>query len=303
MVLLFSFSLATCPIHRCGSLPSGFCLQRQGLDYVYSLCPPEAPYCSLDYAKNLGRCAPNLPDLRFTGSNCKVDFDCLTRNCRDGVCSGPGGNRCKTTIDCLQGERCSENVCKALIPVGGEGCYVNTDCEVHAGCFEGKCVKFFSLGEGEKTECTVHMTSLLCESGRCANLHCIAKPDALTTYPRECYDDYECEVEDCVGYSMPAVCSCGLTSVSHGTCKLRVTDDLLQDYLDLLREWLLGPEIEHCHSSARFAVPCLHTYWSTSKLRRLRTLSLLLKPTPMQDLHSCVVDVLLHSSYLTNVVI
>jgi hypothetical protein len=293
----------TCPLHRCGELEAGYCLQRQGLDYVYELCPESTPYCNLNYEKDVGKCSANLPDFRFTGEYCKADFDCFSKNCTDKVCIGPSDHRCRTTLDCLPGERCSENRCRQLIPAGQSGCYVNTDCEIHSGCFEGLCIPFFSLFQGAKTVCTVYMTSLLCESGRCADLHCIAKPDSSTSYPAECYDDYECEVEECVGYAIPAVCSCGLTSKPHGSCRLRVTDDAMQEYLDLVKEWLLGPEVEHCHSSARFAQPCMRIYWSERKIKRLQTLSLLFKSAPLQDLQPCVLDVLLHSSHLKHIII
>jgi len=303
LVLAATQVFSTCPIHRCGELDQGYCLQRQGLDYVYEECPGSAPYRNLDYGKDVGRCSLGVPELKFTGETCKVDFDCFSRNCSEGVCIGPSQKRCRTTLDCLPGERCSQNTCTALIPAGKSGCFVNPDCELHSGCFEGVCIPFFSLSPGAKTECTVHMTSLLCESGRCADLHCIPKPSALTTYPQECYDDYECEVEDCAGYQVPAVCGCGLGSKGQEACKLRVTDDVMQEYLDLVKEWLLGTEIERCHSSARFAEPCMRQYWAGWKLKRLQTLSLVFRFVPLQYVEPCVLDVLKHSSMLKHIVI
>lgn len=292
-----------CPIHRCGKLEAGYCLQRQGLDYVYEKCPESSPFCNLDYGKDVGRCSLGLPDLKFTGETCKVDFDCFSRNCREGRCSGPNQQRCRTTLDCLPGERCSQNVCKPLLSAGQSGCFVHPDCELHSGCFEGVCVPFFSLPVGSKTECTVHMTSLLCESGRCADLHCIPKPNTLTVYPQKCYDDYECEVEDCVGYTIPAACGCGLSSKGQEACKLRVSDDITQEYLDLVKDWLLGTEIQHCHSSARFAEACMRQYWAEWKVKRLQTLSLAFRSVPWQDIEPCVLDVLVHSSMLKHIVI
>jgi hypothetical protein len=95
---------------------------------------------------------------------------------------------------------------------------------------------------------------------------------------------------------IPANCICGISSSAQGHCKVRVTDDAVQEYLDLAEEWLSSRGIEKCHSAARYTFLCMKLYWSETKMKRLHWLSFIFKNSPFQDVESCPGNVLMDSS-------
>jgi len=286
---------AACEIHHCGQLPADTCRLPSTTATLYALCPALKPFCQID-PTGKGTCGPRRPQYLLPGDRCETSEDCLSQRCEDSLCIGrPSGGHCSTMLDCGIGLYCAKKTCQPLVSSDAE-CETPLDCDVHSSCFDGKCVRYFSQDIGEPTDCSLLHFSFLCSSGLCAQSVCVSQPSHVTTYPSPCEIDYDCNLTQCEGFAAAGQCTCGPGSSSRKHCAVRPTDDVSAEYVKLARAWVLGKEVENCHTAGRFQFRCLERYWDEGLTRRLKYLSAVKRPRPFQDLEPCALEVLLSSS-------
>jgi hypothetical protein len=72
-----------------------------------------------------------------TGSNCKKNNDCCSKNCKNGTCKcGQNGDSCKNDNDCCSGT-CKNKTCKC--GKKGDHCKQNKDCCNNLNCKNNTC--------------------------------------------------------------------------------------------------------------------------------------------------------------------
>lgn len=92
-------------------------------------------------------------DTRYPGDTCANDEQCFHQsNCTDGVCNGrPSGETCYQRGECDVDLYCNNenSKCEADLKTGASCVSGQFDgCEFHNDCFEGKCVRYYSLDYG-----------------------------------------------------------------------------------------------------------------------------------------------------------
>ena len=299
IAILGLFALASaCEMHKCGPLPADTCRLPTPTATLYALCPAFKPFCQID-KEGKGSCGPRRPQYLLPGDLCQDSEDCLSQRCEEGVCVGKQkGGHCSTMLDCEIGLYCAKKTCQPLISSQEERteCETPLDCDVHSSCFDGKCVRYFSQDIGEQTDCSLLHFSFLCNSGLCADNVCVSPPSHSTIYPSRCEVDSDCSLTECESFVSSGKCTCGGSSSGHKYCAVRPTDDVSAEYVNLARAWVLGREVENCHTAGRFQFRCLERFWDEGLTKRLKYLSAVKRPRPFQDLEPCALEVLLSSS-------
>ena len=290
--------VSACEVHKCGELPTDVCRLLTPGTTLYSPCSGPNPFCQIDRSGK-GTCGPRRPQHLLPGDLCQEPEDCLSQRCEKGVCLGkPKGSHCSTMLDCGIGLYCTDKTCQPLVSSleGRKECETPLDCDMHSSCFDGKCVRYFSQDIGENTDCSLLHYSFLCSSGLCADSKCVGQPSHPTEYPSRCEVDEDCSLTECDGFASAGQCTCGFSSTPHKYCSVRPTDDISSEYIKLARAWVLGKEVENCHTAGRFQFRCLERFWDRGLTQRLKFLSATKRPRPFQDLEMCALEVLINSS-------
>lgn len=121
---------------------------------------------------------------REIDESCNYDADCVSGKCSSNKCSGKGdGKECDFDNECENGYSCAlvsgKNQCTKLLKSGATCTGTSAKCGYALTCYDGKCVKWGSISNGNKAN-----DPKLCESGR------------LNQADKTCYeikDHYDCE--------------------------------------------------------------------------------------------------------------
>jgi hypothetical protein len=255
----FSYSATekVCPRFSCGSLPSGDCSLRkkdettQFSSFTLQTCPSnnqQCPFYNLDDPeRDTLKCEEKDSVLirLYPGGPCESETDCLEGQCNDGVCAGIAEKeKCSKNSECYYGFACRkgdtpEDNTKYCLPQRkeGEACVEDEECLNSHGCFNGKCIPYFSLADGTLLES--QNSPILCQSGYkhddlCARLTLVNGKDACDKSRPCTYDNNgkTITIED--------NCQCGYNPSGKTFCKIGSGDKeylkFIQDFKNLLSD-------------------------------------------------------------------
>ncbi|CAG9324487.1 unnamed protein product [Blepharisma stoltei] len=128
-----------------------------------------------------------LDRSRLTGQDCCKHTDCQSEQCGKSGCIG-----IKESQHCSKDEECDTNLyctdlgfCYKSYSSGSNGCKRDNECGAGYGCNFGKCVQYFSLSDGKKTEDSKFCKSMLKIGDICDSLSLYLQ-DEMSYYPFNC---------------------------------------------------------------------------------------------------------------------
>ena len=279
--LLFIFSLISiicletpieesCQKIECSqNLPLDTCIKVESTTSLLKPCP-ESQICSYEIEDPIidSKCKDQskdyIPFKKLPSLPCKENKECISDKCVEGKCIGVNdGEKCKNSHDCNYGKTCrkegDENKCLAPVKEG-EKCEKDTDCELNCGCKEGKCTKYFSLNNWEKTGGTDYLNDFnFCKSGY-VNEVGICMNISLKNQTTECSFDSPCvyEYKDDQDKSQSMIihqnCLCGYNPFGKKYCLIGSGNYNYTRYLDKLKAYHLNNA--NCHLSERTSEGC-----------------------------------------------
>lgn len=201
------------------------------------------------------------------GQKCSKNENCRSNSCVSSKCVGSAaGASCTAHEDCSTGNACINSKCAAQVAANGP-CLNEYDCANDLTCSNLKCVKYYSIENGQVTTSSNACTSGFsypsasnqntCDTPSIANSNCSATSDVCEikmsslgiTYNKKC---------DCTPYSETQATTCTNYSISKPTTysnvqtKLRYSSDInaiptssddaaKNIYPDCIRKTIWGP--------------------------------------------------------------
>ena len=227
-----------------------------------SLDPTTNSYCS--NKKNYPRFYPGEP--------CKYNSDCITNSCIDNKCKGKKLNEeCNFAYECYYGYTCkskenkntiNENINTCQLPSKeNEYCSLDTDCDLNYGCYNNKCVPYYSLSNGVAIDKYFNNSSLnLCKSGfididnKCKSFTLINEENICDDINNSCIysiNDGFKEIE----ISLPENCLCGYNKNGNKYCKIGSSNYNYTIFIN----YVIGyrKNNNNCHLHERSLNPCI----------------------------------------------
>ena len=223
-----------------------------------------------------------IPFKKLPSLPCNDSSECISNICMNNQCQGiKDGDSCHFSYECYYGKTCRKEgkIYKCLDPVKeGEKCEIDTDCEINCGCKNGKCTKYFSLNNWEKTDGKDFGQDLnLCKSGYanelgfCMNIS--LKNDVTECSPDSyCQYEYKDENNEIQNIIIHQNCLCGYNPFGKRYCLLGSGNANYTRYIEKLKEYHMNNS--NCHLSERSAEGCQKDLLSNSKevLTKIREL-------------------------------
>ena len=253
-------------------LPSGTCIKVESTISLLKPCP-SSQICSNEIEDPIedSTCKEQekdfIPFKRLPSLPCKDNKECISDKCSQNKCIGVNdGETCKNTHDCNYGKTCrkeklEDNTYKCLNPLkeGGK-CEKDTDCELSCGCKEGKCTKYFSLENWEKTGGTDSGNDFnFCKSGYvnevgiCMNIS-LQNQTTECSFDSPCIYEYKDEQDKNQTMIIHQNCLCGYNPFGKKYCLIGSGNYNYTRYLEKLKNYHLNNE--NCHLSERTAEGC-----------------------------------------------
>ena len=253
-----------CPTYSCASLPVGECVQYNATNNSYNLhsclagqfCPVALDSESNENCLTL---PPSSQSFGYPGDTCTKNSDCsgLAQNCTKGICYGFGvDHSCSDQPDCGVGLMC-ENVgtngtCQFQIPPG-KACKTwvyDMNCINGDVCNNEVCVPMYSQPNGAIVSTDYGVESCASgfyesfigfpEEGMCAP----APVSPVAEFPIPCQPGTPCYSAD-GRWSIP--CQCGVNAQGSAFCPVFPGDDLYQNFLTLMKQYVNQSNPALCH--------------------------------------------------------
>jgi len=271
LVLIAIVSSKLCPIYQCSgplnNISNSQCIEKEGFTYTLGTCPEEYySYCPPNESDAFCQLPPTPSDINvsYIGEPCVYDRNCFKSLCTDKVCTGFELNStCSYTAQCNVGTYCGNGTCLALQGLGGD-CASDFDCMNNLGCYGLVCVRYFSLGAGEKLENCENGLNYLCSSGACGvgasgDMFCLGNFSSVNAVPAMCSNDGDCLMNQTIfseGYS--SGCQCGYNEFGISYCALAPGDSDFVSFVSLMMQWVNGTQIKKCHTYSRTDLKCIN---------------------------------------------
>ena len=243
-----------CNGYKCVDNLSPICKKKEEAKPIIDLqaCPDDK-MCVGD-EKVGGTCIPkDYSTLQFPGANCNEDNDCINKKCVDKKCKLSDPTKCSSDNDCNIGSFCIEetSTCSVQLEVGKE-CKNHDDCVNTAGCFNKKCVNYFSLEDGSKVDDNKY-AKFLCKSGMSLDNFCFSgklKSNNFCTATGICTYNLNNGTE----YNSTSACVCGNNENGDKVCKYGTDSTQFKNLVDLYKSYF-NTNNTSCHTTERF-LPC-----------------------------------------------
>ena len=242
------------------------CILPKNDTSIFQLCPKEK-ICQIiseepidkTYCENI-----KLIQKKYPGLQCNNNTECFSNKCINNICEGiKEGNKCNLTSDCEYGNVCrKENndsnykICTNPIKENDKEnkCYDDSECDLDYGCLNNKCIKYFSLNEGESIGISLSPELSLCQSGF-SDENGVCKTLTLQNELEECNDI--CEYIDTNGNIIKKKdnCLCGYNELGKKYCLLGSGNSNYTKYINLLKKYRLNNK--NCHHDERNSNGCI----------------------------------------------
>ena len=268
IITLISNSLNKyCQNVECGIITEeNVCILPKYDTSIFQLCPKEK-ICKIisDDPIDKTYCEKiEFTQKRYPGLECNNNKECFSNKCIDNKCEGiKEGNQCNLTSECYYGKVCrkenntsTNKICTNPIKEDDKEnkCYDDSECDLDYGCLNNKCVKYFSLNEGDSIGVSFSPDLSLCQSGY-SDENGICKTLTLKDELKECYDT--CEYLDTNGNIIKKNdnCLCGYNDLGRKYCLLGSGNTNYTRYIKLLKKYRLNNE--NCHHDERNSNGCI----------------------------------------------
>ena len=275
LLFIVSVSSQECQKVQCSTLPENTCVLPEGNISKLQLCPT-GKTCDIPSEDPIDKatCIDTVPKTYqlLPGLPCESNEQCISKICENKQCKGSKENeQCERVEDCEYGFTCrkintSDTNKTCTTPLGlNDVCEFDTDCSLQYGCYNGKCVQYFTLADGQfiGTTTAVDPVLSLCQSGY-SDESGICQTLTQQNEKTECNEANPCTYS----YSdktiiLPENCLCGYNPEGKQYCLLGSGDPTYQTYIDKLKSYYLSNK--NCHMSERGGDGCLKDILSSDE--------------------------------------
>lgn len=271
--LVYSFDYS-CPSFNCGDLTDrNNCVLKAKstnnytISFLVNECLDSDNICPFAASTNgtETKCIPRrLDKMAFPGQSCDnknrlcfPEFTCSNKN----ICKGSSNwEPCFNADECNVGWTCRANetsplpnnkICQPQLNLGDK-CKSDLDCLNYMGCYEGKCIEYFSLDNGEKARSSEENYFSFCKSGEEIDGMCSESTllDQSKLQKGECTKENTCiyKLHNSSTIFIPSKCQCSFSKRGKKFCEIGSSHSDKKSYFKTLKRSLMSGA---CHTVER----------------------------------------------------
>lgn len=277
---LINYSLnERCSTYKCSDLQGDICLKsiyNETTKIEAKNCQDKTKVCPI---QNFGsnsemKCQDkiSLSIRQYPGGPCLTKDDCINSSeCKTNICQGFEENLpCERHDQCFYGYACyrktptDNTVCNKLRDLNENGCSSEFECQMYQGCFNGKCVDYYSLVDGTDLGKNKYENSYsLCASGHdrhgiCDSMKNVNKNQTVSDELIQCDESNPCRY---VGFNGTIVemeaCKCGKNPDSTRYCPIYGGNKNFRNSVKILKK-LIKENKDKCNTIERNKICLAH---------------------------------------------
>mmetsp|Transcript_5340 Transcript_5340/g.5299 ORF Transcript_5340/g.5299 Transcript_5340/m.5299 type:complete len:341 (+) Transcript_5340:15-1037(+) len=203
-----------CPKYKCSDKETDTCLNYDDTTYTYTLggCTGDlhCPYFPLNVSESVPCVTEDDPEID--------DLTCIKYLKKNEVCV-LGESFCHPDYFCKNNE--TNFYCASRVGEGKQ-CQALDECKVGHICNQGKCIKYWTVDDGEAAD-----SFFACKSAAVKDGVCQATQKTVGDLPKKCQLHSDCTASN----GAPGQCICVPDSKGHSYCGLHQSDDLTKEWL------------------------------------------------------------------------